>query len=248
MQDIISQYIQQQMEAARLEQQRLHDIVILERQKQDAERKSKSLTNTILALGVLGIEAGESDLQFNEDYGYHLVFNNVCIVLPLSYGVNQLEERVNLPFRNLEFNLRVSRIIPDGYRDEEGELPRGFRYQDYFRDFPIVARGDHNAPYKVAVARIIPEIFDAIRIVEENFQRDLALYNADSGTPVERTPVVKSPVPKYNYTGDSREEILSKLLSDIANPPKGECAFCGRRAVNPIDKYCMRCGADQEGA
>jgi hypothetical protein len=211
--DTISQYIQQQMEAAQLERQRQLKASQEEAARKLAKQKELSMKNSIRALGLLGIEAGERDLHYEEAWGYYLVFNNVRFVLCMSHGVNWLCEETHLPFHSVEFTLRVARIIPEEYFNEDGELGRGFFFGDYMRDHHFQLSSNGEAPQRVQNSDMT-KIFSSIHAVEESFQSAVSHSNAIKQTPVVET--VARPIEhRFTYTGDSREEILAHVLRDI---------------------------------
>jgi hypothetical protein len=253
MQDTISQYIQQQLEVARLERQRRDEIAHVKAEQEVNARKAQSLANTIRALSLLGIEAGEDDLSFDEKvFGYYLLFNKTIRLSLQTDGKNGNWFRDEYyPNRNpdeVKHNvfgvIIVSRVIPDEYRDsDDGGLLRGFYWSRYISEHRIDFRSQE--PINRLGDNDLFNIFSSISEVEKNFANDEKDYLAAHAEQQNKAAAV-SLQPKFTYTGDSREEILSQLLNDIANRANLDCPECGRKAVDPIDFYCKRCGVDVE--
>jgi hypothetical protein len=143
-QDIAS-YIEQQIEAAKADEARKRAEDQAEAGRKAQEVKAVSLANTLRALSLMGIEAGESDLDYSPEDGYSLMFNQVSLYLQRD-GSNkqwlQEEQRTpNFRDRNLgeaahtyvRFVLYVARVIPAELINEDGEFPSGFSGTFYIR-------------------------------------------------------------------------------------------------------------------
>lgn len=214
-------YIQQQIDAARAEEERKINDVLAEVEKDAATRRAKSLVNTIRALALLGIEVGESDLEYSQ-LGYSLTVNGIRLALDnngTDRGANWLIEhdcqpasfeRQKQPYRQTKFRLHIHRIVPEEFYSEDGECSPLFAYEELARTHEVTILSDYKTPASPVSGEGILKIFQHMHDVEANFQSALTLYNA-----MQKSPVAQPKAPQFTYTGDSREEILAHVLRDI---------------------------------
>jgi hypothetical protein len=216
--DTISQYIQQQMEAARLERQRQTAAFEAKEARELQERKAISLKNTLRALALIGIEATESNLECTEEGFYSLVVDTVRISLKIAsnydYGkINELEELDYMPsdydkskgkseYHDVRFTLHMSIINNSIDSGADWDISDYCEYKVH-----------HRGAYKVSPERLpqadIPSIFELILQLKERLQVRAQF------TPAPRTESSAPKTPRFSYTGDSREEILAHVLRDI---------------------------------
>jgi hypothetical protein len=272
MNEKISQYIQQRLEEAKAERLRLEQEAIANANAVLAERKLRSLNNTLRAFNLLGIEVGESDLVYtpgDDDglfCGYYLLFGDFRIGLTIdNHYVNVLEESEEpytesekaMGYRDrytVEFQLVVYRIIPDALWTEYRQYQESGGYRHFFFNQEILKRfllisSESETPQTCLPKVEIDKFFALLATLESDYQdgvKNWENWRGDKGLGFMAAKIANRAAPKFTYSGDSREAILSQLLRDIANPPKLECPECGRKSVDSVDFYCTRCGVDYE--
>ena len=253
-------YIKEQLEAAGIDNVRMLAEAQAEEARQKALLKEESLANTIRAFAMLGIEVEASDLEYDNQDGYGLVFNGIRLGLGTTskkdgfinwLKIGDYEPRIlhtdhgDKPRRDTSFTLHIRRVLPAELLSEDGEYPFGFHYRELWdkRDVRVTTESN-TEPVPEDLKADIHAIFSVMNRLEVNYQSALATYQAH----IQKKPtvIIAESNPRFTYSGESREAILAQLLRDIANPPKEMCSYCGRQAVDPISQYCLRCGADVE--
>lgn len=241
MQDKINQYIQEQMAKAREARQTCEQAAIDKANQVMAERKVISLSNTLRALNLLGIEAGESELVYETGSddglfcGYYFLFGDFRIGLCIDTEyVNVLEESEDLYTEtekangyqdsyHVDFQLAIYRIIPESLWAEYAEFQSkgGYRHylfnQDRLKRFLSLSASEES-PIKQLPQNEIAKFFDTLVILEAEYQegfKNWQNWRDGEGLIVAEIANRNAPKPKFSYTGDSREEILAKVLRDI---------------------------------
>jgi hypothetical protein len=244
MNEKINQYIQQQVEAAKAK--RLHQRQEFEENaaREAAEDLAVSTQNTLRVLSLLGIEAGEGDLGVRDDF-VSFIIGNIRLSLKSdkvwkngNYRRYHLLEEEDIhysgkPVHKIRFEVVLRHLATV---DEEHIPPTYWNVHEH---------GEHGIAPSRLPDRLIAEFFDQVASLEEQYAHLLKVEAPEVPKSVKPEPIAIA-APKFTYSGDSREAILSQLLRDIANPPKLECPECGRKSVDSVDFYCTRCGVDYE--
>lgn len=250
-------YIQQQLEVAKAEHNRKIEEALAEGKRKDAECRAISIKNTLRVLSLIGIEATEEDLSIRNDGFISFASNDIRLWLDVEQqfnlrGIHSLDEGDQTPLNMnahreqahhyIRFQLWMRHLGTENLHDNEYVVP-----SHHSVDFQSEHGVTPNRLPDTEIAAIFA-LMVGLQEAYEDYPIRAAHVEEAAGEETEASPETTTPtLPKFTYSGDSRESILAELLRDITNPPKLECSYCGRRAVNPIDLYCVRCGADYEG-
>lgn len=197
MSQTISQYIEQQMEAARVERKRQTEAHEAEEARKLAEKVALSSKNLLRVLSLMGIEAGQGNLAIQDEF-VSFVIGNIRIWLKGREFTEEDTEYHKKPIHNIRFELSIKHILVD------------WEYS-----YPTILDIHEHSESGVIPSRLsekhIMDFFKAIVQLEEQYA-----YLLKPATTSQESEAVSEPdEPRFTYTGDSREEILAHVLRDI---------------------------------